>query len=126
MRREGRLHTVCVDPPDVAIPGRVRYRVMLAFGCFWWEERDVDAAPPKPPVCCCERHDAGMSEVPLKKHVSHRHADHHGHAVHHDQAVHHGHALESSQHGRAAVASFDMVNGALIAGLGVAVCRAEE
>ena len=47
-------------------PGRVRYRVTLVCGCFWWENRDVDAAPPKPPVCRCERHDGTMSKDVLQ------------------------------------------------------------
>ena len=61
MPRDVRLLNVCLDPPHVAMPGRLRYRVTLACGCFWWEDRDADAAPPNPPICRCERHPGTIS-----------------------------------------------------------------
>jgi hypothetical protein len=40
------IATVAVDPPYTKSPGRIRYRVTLACGCFWWEDHAEDAPAP--------------------------------------------------------------------------------
>ena len=41
-----RLAEVSVDPPYTKCPRRVRYRVTLACGCFWWEDHPSDGTAP--------------------------------------------------------------------------------
>ena len=70
MTYEACLRNVYVDAPYAPTPDRVRYRVTLACGSLWWEDRGVAAAPPKFAVCRCERHDACMSRDAAQADVS--------------------------------------------------------
>jgi hypothetical protein len=40
------IASVRVDPAYTSVAGRTRYRVTLACGCFWWEDRDSSAPLP--------------------------------------------------------------------------------
>jgi hypothetical protein len=56
--------TVSVDPAATKIEGRVRYRITLACGCSWWEDREATEPPPDPHAMKCSQHPTAMPGDP--------------------------------------------------------------
>jgi hypothetical protein len=61
-----RIADVAVDPPYTNSAGRVRYRVTLACGCFWWEDHPSEAPPPVAGkmLSCWHRHSRSYEQRP--------------------------------------------------------------